>query len=28
MGGEADEESLPNYLQAIDEAGIKINRGQ
>ncbi|MFT5736275.1 MAG: L-serine dehydratase [Maribacter sp.] len=28
MGWEADEERLPNYLQAIDEAGIKINRGQ
>jgi len=24
MGWEADEERLPNYLQAIDEAGIKI----
>ncbi|MGB5499862.1 MAG: L-serine ammonia-lyase, iron-sulfur-dependent, subunit alpha [Maribacter sp.] len=25
MGWEADEERLPNYLQAIDEAGIQIN---
>ena len=25
MGWEADEERLPNYLQAIEEAGIKIN---
>ena len=25
MGWEADDERLPNYLQAIDEAGIKVN---